>query len=158
MKALLETEGFFQQKFSESMSTQDASWWKRQILELYRKKNVARDEQVKLMDQRLLNYLSLMSYLYANNSLQNRQMDATKKFLMIYQMVDPDNSEVYFMKAEFEAFQNQNAKALKSIQKAINHGFKDVYRMKNNAYFETLKASPKFTKMLKEIENDKIGQ
>ncbi|MBN2615348.1 MAG: hypothetical protein JXR71_06600 [Bacteroidales bacterium] len=155
MTALLQTETFDQQKFDQSLSSEGSGWWRHQIQELYRKKSVARDEQVKLMDQRLLNYLSLMSYLYAGSSLQNRQMEETEKFLMIYQMVDPDNPEVYLMKAEFEALQNQNNKALTSLQKAVDHGFKDTYRIENNNYFKNLKALPEFTKILGKIKKVK---
>lgn len=151
--ALMQTEANKQQKFSKSLSSEGSGWWRHQIQELYRKKSVARDEQVKLMDQRLLNYLSLTSYLYAESSLRNRQMEETEKFLMIYKMVDPDNLEVYFMNAEFEALQNQNDKALKSLQEAVDHGFSDAYRIENNNYFKSLKTSAPFNRILNEVKS-----
>ncbi|MBN2637901.1 MAG: hypothetical protein JXR65_02290 [Bacteroidales bacterium] len=153
--ALVETEIFYQQKFDRSMNTENSGWWKEQIEEIYRKKNVTRDNRVKLMYQRLLNYLSLTSYLYANNSLKNGQMEATSKFLMIYQMVDPDNPEVYFMKAEYYAVQNHDDKAIQSLQDAVDHGFNDMSRIKNNKYFLNLKSSSQFAKILEKTKSMK---
>ncbi len=150
--ALNATEGEFQQQYAESMSSRDAAWWKHEILNIYKKKKASKYEDEKLMNQRLLNYLSLMSYLYANGSLKNGQMDETKKFLMMYQMVDPNNSEVYFIKAEYYALINQNAKVFESLQDALKHGFKDAYRIKNNSYFQKLRSSEKFNQILGEIK------
>jgi len=151
--ALNTTEGKFQQKYAASLNSRDAAWWKHEIQGIYQKKKAANSEDEKLMNQRLLNYLSLMSYIYADGSIKNGQMDATKKFLMIYQMVDPDNSEVYLMKAEYYAITNQDAKVVPSLQEALNHGFNDAYRIRYNKYFQKLKSSPKFDQILEEIKN-----
>ncbi|MBE0649578.1 MAG: hypothetical protein IH595_01940 [Bacteroidales bacterium] len=147
------TEAEYQQKYTESLSSQDAAWWKHEIEGIYQKKKAAKSEAGKLMNQRLLNYLSLMSYLYADGSIKNEQMDATKKFLMIYEMVDPGNSEVYLMKAEYYAITNQDAKVFPSLQDALDHGFNDAYRIRENAYFQKLKSSPDFQKILDELKD-----
>jgi hypothetical protein len=82
-------------------------------------------------------------------------MDATKKFLMIYQMVDPGNSEVYLMKAEYYAITGRDAKVVPSLQEALNHGFTDAYRIRYNKYFQKLKSDPGFEKILKELNHSK---
>lgn len=149
--ALMKTEAEYQQKFNEAMNSRDAAWWKNEILDIYKKKKASRFEDEKLMNQRLLNYLSLTSYLYANGSINNGQLDAAKKFLMMYQMVDPENNMVYFLKAEYFALKNQNDKALSSLQDAVDHGFNDSYRIRANKYFQGLKGSPKLARILEEM-------
>ena len=149
---LNKTESEFQQQFAESMNSKDAGWWKQEINMIYKKKKAARYEDEKLMNQRLLNYLSLMSYMYANGSLKNKQPDQTKKFLMMYQMVDPENSEVYFIKAEYYGLIRKDADALQSLQDALDHGFHDAFRIKNNFYFHALKSSEQFGHILNEIK------
>lgn len=150
--AIIETEAYYQKKFSRSMTTEGAGWWKHQIQEIYRKMNVTRDKRVQLMYQRLLNYLSLSSYLYANRSIQNKQVGATSKFLMIYELVDPDNPEVYFMKAEYFAMQGETNKSLDALRESLDHGFKDEERIKNNTYFKNLKTSAQFVQILEKIK------
>ncbi len=149
---LMKTEAETQQKFNEAMNERDAAWWKHQIQIIYQKKKAARYEDEKLMNQRLLNYLSLTSYLYANGSIDNGQLAAAKKFLMMYQMVDPENNMVYFLKAEYYALKKQNGKALASLQDAVNHGFSDGHRIQINKYFKNLRTSPKFSHILEEIK------
>ncbi len=151
--ALDKTESGLQQKYAESLNSQDAAWWKHEIENLYHKKKAARMEAVRLMNQRLLNYLSLMSYLYADGAIKNGNMDTTKKFLMIYEMVDPGNPEVYLMKAEYYAITGRDAEVIPSLQEALNHGFTDAYRIRENKYFQKFKADPGFEKILKALNH-----
>jgi len=155
---LMKTEAETQQRFNEAMNERDAAWWKHQIQIIYQKKKAARYEDEKLMNQRLLNYLSLTSYLYANGSIDHDQLEAAKKFLMMYQMVDPENDMVYFLKAEYYALKNQKEKALSSLQDAVNHGFKDAHRTETNAYFQKLKIYKKFNQLLKEMQRKSNAQ
>lgn len=156
--ALDKTEAKTQQKFAESMAQRDAAWWKNQILEIYQKKKTARYEDEKLMNQRLLNYLSLMSYLYANSSINNWQLKEAKKFLMIYQMVDPENNMVYFLKAEYYVMTNHKNKALAALQDAVNHGYSDAYRIRANKYLQHLKGSPRLSIILEEIKQNSTAK
>lgn len=150
--ALMKIEAETQQQFNKAMNERNAAWWKHQIQIIYQKKKAAHYEDAKLMNQRLLNYLSLTSYLYANGSIDHGQLDAAKKFLMIYQMVDPENNMVYFLKAEYYALKNQKEKALNSLQNAVNHGFIDAVRTRKNAYFQKLKTYKKFNQLLEEMQ------
>lgn len=156
--ALNKTEAEYQQKFAESMVQRDAAWWKHQILELYQKKKTARFEDEKLMNQRLLNYLSLISYLYANSSINDGQPEQAKKFLIMYQMVDPENNMVYFLKAEYYALKNQNDNALSSLQEAVDHGYNEANGIAGNQYFQNLKGSPKLAHILNEIKQKSIAK
>jgi len=99
LKKALEYEKNAQKPLSQAISTQNTEWWNKTITRLEQNTTSSESPEENLANQRLLNYLSLLSYMYADNSLKNNKLAEAQKYLYIYEKVDPENTEVYYLKA-----------------------------------------------------------
>jgi predicted Zn-dependent protease len=140
-----------QQDLVKAMQSQNSQWWKNKLNKLVTASENENDNETRLMNKRLLNYLSLVSFMYARNTLRSGQVDAAKKFLVIYEKVDPDNSEVYYLKAVRYAKMQENQKAIVELQKAVDKGFEDINRISNDQNFSAIKDEKGFLEVLNSI-------
>ena len=147
-------ESQLQQKYISAMPAQSKSMWKKEINELIRLSEHAGTEAERLMSKRLMNYLSLISYISAKNALKQKQAGAADKFLMIYEMVDPDNPEVYYLKAAYYMMLKKNDPALRQLQKAADKGFKEPERLRNSETFKVLKNRKEFQEIIDKMEQN----
>lgn len=123
-----------QQQLASALGSKDIYWWNNEISQLYKGNKSARSNEEKRMNQRLLNYLSLMSYLYANANLNHGNPQGANKFLSIYEQVDPTNPEVYFLKAQQKLMLKAPEKeAIELLEKSVKLGFDDPGRIKDLA-------------------------
>ena len=152
---LKKEEQRWQQIYARAFESKDAGWWKNTLDHLSGMQKRAKTPAEKQMTRRLFNYLSLMSYLYADGSLNNNQTAAAGKYLMVYKKSDPTNPEVYFLKALYYAMEGETNAILPALQKAADNGFKDVKRLEDNAYFSGFRQTPIFRKILLRVKENK---
>ncbi len=146
---LLQNEQKSQQTLASALGAKDVTWWKKEIAQLYNNKKPAKNSETKLMNVRLLNYLSLMSYLYADANLRQGNPQGAAKFLMIYKKVDPTNPEVYFLRAKQRAMLGASSKEiLNLLNKSVQLGFNAPMRIKHFAKAAALPDSSDFQKIL----------
>jgi len=131
----LQMEPSLQAELASNITAKDSKWWSNKIDEIIQSSRMAKSKEEKLMHLRLLNYMSLISFMYADNALKNNKLDESQKYLSIYEKVDPNNSEVYYLQAVFYAKQNKNDLALVSLEKAVSKGFDDFERIRNDNNF-----------------------
>jgi len=146
---LLQNEQKSQQTLVSALGAKDVTWWEKEISRLYNNKKTANNTETKLMNIRLLNYLSLMSYLYADANLRQGNPQGATKFLMIYKKVDPTNPEVYFLQAQQKAMLGTPAtKILKLLNKSVQLGFDAPMRIKDFAKAAALPDSSDLQKII----------
>ncbi len=155
---LKKDELHWQQIYSEALKSRDATWWKTALAQLNQRKTTAAQPLQKQMEERLNNYLSLMAYLYASGSLNNRQPEMAAKYLMIYQTVDPGNPEVWFLKAEQAAMTGKKSQVLPLLQKAAEKGFHDTKRLLGNPYFSGFHHQKAFQQILLQVKNNPVKE
>ncbi len=137
-----------QKELLRAMEVKDSTWWKKELQKIKHNTVAQKNGELRLINHRLLSYLSLISYLYAKQALAQNNVPETAKFLMIYRGSDPDNPEVYFMLAEYYALQGNVAKVLPMLNKAVEKGFKEPGRIKTSRYFRTFHDNPSFNKII----------
>ena len=135
-----------QQRYASAMPAESLKWWINEINGLYEKPG-------DLVNQRLLNYLSLVSFMYASDALRQNQLKESEKYLTIYKKVDPENPEVYYLKAVLSARSDQPKQLFIELQKAADHGFNEYERMKNSPDFKIYQENPDFRRILSEVKN-----
>lgn len=123
-----------QQKYNAAMRSKTSEWWNSEIEKL-KHNSASADEIIAKTNLRLINYLSLMSYLYADNSLKQKNIQLFEFYLDIYEKVDDDNPEVYFMKAKLSSYKNNKAGIKENLKHAIELNFKDDKRLLNSMEF-----------------------
>lgn len=122
IRELAEKEVSLRGQFIGSIENRDIDWWKTEI-ENFEKSIASRDEYVSLTSQRLMAYLSMVSFTLINSDIMgNRQENALKK-LQIYKMVDPDNVDVYLMYARYYLMTGDKQKMVDSYREAVAKGF-----------------------------------
>ncbi len=137
-----------QQMLARAMDEKPWSWWKKEILILTSDANKRASSQEALMHDRLVNYLSMISFIYTNRALKNNQTDAAEKYLKIYETVDPDNPDVFFFKAVRFAMLKQDKQAIDALNTAMDKGFTEISRIKENSAFNHLRNMTAFKKMI----------
>jgi len=149
---LLHEESKSQQNLSNALQVQDENWWQQKIAQIYKHEKSANSNDIRLMNRRLLNYLSLMAYLYVDGNLKQGNANSAGKYLMIYEKVDPTNPEVYFLKAQQRAMLGGSAHAIYHyLEKAVKMGFQDTKRFNNLPYFASLRQSLRFQNLAKQV-------
>jgi len=145
------SETVLRDKFSHAFETKNIDWWKNEVKQLSAEKNNLLLER----NKRVLNLCSLMAYMYAGKTMNASQMDVTKKLLQIYELVDPDNSETYYMNARWFMLNKQSNEALSYLEKALFYKFNDIDRLINDPAFESLKQNVQFLDVIDKMKKIK---
>lgn len=128
-------------QFINSVETRDFEWWKNEI-ENFNKSIASNDEQVSLTSQRLMAYLSMMSFSLASNEISNNNAESAYKRIQIYELVDPDNTDVYLLYARYYLMINDREKMVESYKMAVEKGFTDNAQYASDPSWKMLFAQP----------------
>ena len=145
------TELVLKDKFSKAFETKDLDWWNREVGLLNKEKN----KNLLKLNKRVLNHCSIMAYMIGNRALSTGELQWAQKFLQIYVLVDPVNSEAYYLNAQLCMMYNKSDEALAYLEKAVQNKFTDVNRLSTDRVFDPLKQDTKFQKILDEIGKGK---
>ena len=94
------------------------------------------------MYQRLLAYLSLAFYSFSNHLINSQQNNEARRFVELYKLADPSNSEAWYFSAILHAREGQAQAAQSDLLKATGYGFRDRNRLKQQPEFKNLPAPP----------------
>lgn len=145
-KKIIETEKMQKQFYTESVIKNNLNWWETEFKKLEQKIQKSSGDE-KFMNIRLKNFLSLVAFSYSNSALNNRLIQEADKFLSIYKLVDPTNSEHAYLRAKYFMLTNNTAEAEKSLYEAAALGFSDSERLKNETVFIMLQNTEIFKKI-----------
>lgn len=120
-------------EYQTNYTTKDTSYWSAEIAKLNQK---SKTDKTGIYD-RLLGYLSLASYSYANQAFSQNNVGELEKILFIYQKSDPTNPEQAFMRAKLFILKKDLAQAKACLQEAVQLGI-DKNRINNDAVLKTV--------------------
>ncbi|NTW31567.1 MAG: hypothetical protein HGB12_02905 [Bacteroidetes bacterium] len=143
-----------QSYYLKAIFTQPISWWVMQTSMINMKIKSTTDNEEKLMYKRILNYLSLATYMNVNSALKAENLEQAEKFNFIYSLVDPKNPEHFYVSAILMMKKGNQEKALEFLESAAKYGFADVKRLESDSVMSTLKQKEKYTEILKLIKNN----
>jgi len=93
------------------------------------------------MNQRLLAYLSLAFYSLSNHLISSNNNTEARRFVELYKMADPANSEAWYFSAILSARDGQVQAAENDLLKAAECGFRDKVRLQQQPEFQKLNLS-----------------
>lgn len=128
-------------QFIGSFGSRDIEWWQDEVGN-FKRSIASNDELVSLTSQRLMSYLSMVSYSLANNEILSNNAPSALKTLQIYEMVDPDNPDVYLMFARYYLMTNDREQMVASYKKAVKKGFTDNAQYASDPSWKMLFAQP----------------
>ncbi|MEO6882402.1 MAG: PHB depolymerase family esterase [Bacteroidia bacterium] len=141
-------ERAIQQEYMDDLQSKDVSWWKDETKKL----NAPSDKDIYLMNQRLLGFMSLATYMTISDAIQKNAWDAADHFNQIYAAIDPTNAEHAYLSACFDARKKQNDAAYGSLEEAVKLGFSDFNRTEKDSNFVALKYTATFSKIISQMK------
>lgn len=146
------TEENLKQEYLKAFQTQNIGWWSNSISMLNKKINSNSEKNMAQMNKRLLNFLSLASYMQTIASLNKYILPSVEFYSKIFLMLDPKNFEAHYLRAVFLIQKGDNKGAVKSLGLAIKNNFTDIYRMQNDSSFSLINKTPEFEALINEIK------
>jgi predicted esterase len=141
-----------QQRLLRALYVKDSIWWKNELSSLKKGVVKSKNAEERLMYKRLLNYLGLVSYIYAKRAAGDHDYGELAKYLLIYGISNPDNPEVYFMKAEYYATRGYPAKVIPTLKIAVEKGFDEPWRLEKNKSFHPFFDKKEFKLLVKKLK------
>jgi len=135
------TKAEYMQHFQQS----DMHYWSNTISDLQARANAKTAEAA--MYQRLLAYLSLAFYSFSNRLISGDQNIEARRYVELYKMADPTNSEAWYFSAILHARENQTQAAENDLLKAVGYGFRDKDRLTHQPEFQNLPTPINFSRI-----------
>jgi predicted Zn-dependent protease len=148
-KALIEDEKIQQVLFANSFSSRDATWWQNEITNLHVQSSntsVAAESA-----KRLLNYISMLGYIYTDNAIKSGATDAANHYLQIYQLDDPQNPDVFYLNAVLAMSQGRTEQALSLLQQSASLGLTDIHRLQQEQVFASIRQRQEYSQVVNEV-------
>ncbi|MCX6257791.1 MAG: hypothetical protein NTW49_07860 [Bacteroidia bacterium] len=139
-----------QDEFMKSFAARPSAWWNKEVNDLNAQIKSKSDRQRK-MAMRLKNYISLGSFMNASGALNKNDFAATLHYLQLYESVDENNPDLYYLYACYFAKQNKPDEAIQSFEKSVNLGFSDRQKASADPSLQAIQNSDAFGKLLDRI-------
>ena len=133
---LLQTEQNTKSEYMQHFQGGDNQYWTATIRDLQAKSAGHTPEAQ--MYQRLLAYLSLAFYSISNQFITGNDNLQARRFVDLYKMADPTNSEAWYFSAILDAREGQTQQAESDLLKAARFGFADRARLAQQPEFQRL--------------------
>ncbi len=117
-------------------------------------KNIDSEVENESVKKRTLNYLSMVSYLLAMNKISSGDFDTAKELIKIYEIVDPDNPDRYFLKACLEAQARNKQESLSYLDDAAENGFFDYKKLENEELLNVIKDKENYENILNKVKKN----
>ena len=154
LNEIAKQETKLQSYFADAIASQKIDWWKAQVGQINQKIKTTSDNEEKFMYKRLLNYLSLATYMDVSGALKSGQFTDAEKLNIIYTLVDPENPEHAYISATLSMKKGNHEEALLFLEKAAELGFTESDRLEKDTVMMSLKQNEKYSKILDSIKNN----
>ncbi len=139
------------EKYQHDIYTMGPGYWQTEVSRLIEAGKPETGEG--WMHRRILGFISLLAYSYSNRSLGMNDLASAEKYIEIYELVDPQNSEHAYFKAKLRMRQGRQGEAISALQNAVGLGFDDRTRMANDPDFLRMEGDPAFQHLLGQLRD-----
>ncbi len=134
-----------QKEFTSAFGSKPETWWNDEIKKLNNCGVSVKGD----VSKRLLGFISLSCYSYVYRALHYQDWKALKYFTTIYKQVDPENPDFWYALACLQTNTGKPIDAIESLKHAIEFGFSDLSRIKNDPLLRTLHGLSEFDRITK---------
>lgn len=121
---LLQQEEQRNSTYINQLSVQNTQWWTKEI-QLINQKTTSSDSLLAKSYSRTLGYLGVAMYSFVKKEIQNAQSFYVDKFLQIYELLEPENPDMWFFKAVRQKQLGKTDLMQQYYEKASELGFSD---------------------------------
>ncbi|HXH18731.1 MAG TPA: hypothetical protein VNJ07_06570 [Chitinophagales bacterium] len=140
-------ELFQQSQIAQAFSRQDFTWLEKQVASLASASGEYSREQ-KLSARRLLNFISLLGFLYSEKALPV-DLKAAQRYLGIYGKADYDNPDYHYLMACYYARTGDKKNALNSFERSVGFGFTDFEKAQHDESLQIIRGDSAFMSWIK---------
>lgn len=151
----LTKENGLQQEYLQYLGNKNSEWWKGEVQKVNTICEQKKGNEEAHVYKRLLSYLSLASYMNANQALNTKQWDAFRYFVTVYALVDPENSETAYLQAVLDMKDKQGDRTINSLKKAVKLGFNDLNRLEKDTSFVGIQDKKEFIDLCNALKTNK---
>lgn len=151
LQQVLKEENKEKENIVNNFLNKDSVWWTKTISFYKSIKDKKTLSPIDYKDLRLLNYIGLVSYSFCLNALKQNNIALSRKFLKIYQQVEPYNGDMLYFWSVYFAKLKQSSRSLDSLYKAVKLGFSDKTIVQNEPAFFILRDSIRFNDVISKI-------
>ena len=138
-KALI-LESRLQKGYISALNLKDTIWWSNEIRKLNQEIDQVEDPFRLSAYKRVKSFISMAAYSLSNSSLKANDLTRAQKITGIYQMIDPGNPDAYYFRALYYLKTGQYQMAMDLFTKAVNTGFSDFQKARQELPEEIYKS------------------
>ena len=140
MNKSLILERRLQQGYISALNLKDTLWWKNEIRNLDQEIAQTKDPSRLSTYRRVKGFISMAAYSLTNLSLKENDLPRANKIIDTYQIVDPGNPDGYYFRALYSSRTGQSEMAVRLFKKAVDSGFRDFNKAKQELPAEIYEA------------------
>jgi hypothetical protein len=133
----------------EDLSSRSAA--RGRIRDWIRKKDANDDSKERRLARRILASLRVGGYESAREAMHSKNYSVAVANMELVQVVDPTSPNAMYELARALALNNDKRGALSALEEAVQLGFKDAARMKNEPAFSSLTSDARFQKLVSSL-------
>ena len=139
--------------FLRALGAKDTLWWRAEF-QRWESTNASKSPQAfEDMKNRVRGVISLSTYMSLNRAITALHKEQSAYFSSIYRMVDPKNSEAWYLSAVSAAMDGNGEDCFLYLDVAIQKGFKDATRCRIEPAFMSLQNDSRFQEKINQINN-----
>lgn len=151
IQQLIRVEQNLRKKYQQAFTKKPLNWWNQQINHIHEHIHQSKDSARKYSYIRIQQFISMMSYMYSAKALNSENLSKAKRYLNIYQQIDPDNPDYYYLKAKYAVLNQNQDQAINSLNKAFQNGFDQLYKIEEDPTFEKIRNSKRYKNITNKI-------
>ncbi len=132
-------ESMLKPQYYKALFKRDTAWWAHEINSYRRKLQEDTSTYRRYFYKRMLSYLSIMCFSVASNELKQGNLEGADKVLTIYQMIDPQNPDVYLFRSCYWFSKGDRQKGMQYFQRSRKLGFSEMERLDQYPCFKEWK-------------------
>lgn len=111
-------------EYIRALELKDLTWWETEAPKLVNP--TAHSADAKNISYRLKNYISMVSFMLIKNNLDNNALEDALKKIIIYELIDAENPDVYLMYARYYYKQKHTQEMISYFKKAQELGLENA--------------------------------
>jgi dienelactone hydrolase len=126
---------------------------RRAITDLQKRADEKTDSSGRRVARRVINGFYIYLFELSNALTQTKKYDDAATNLELASLIRPDNAGIHYRLACLYALKGQKKKALESLKKSVEKGFKDAAELTNNRELDALREEAEFKKLVEDLQN-----
>lgn len=155
IKTLLDNEKSLKQTYSQQFSNKNEKFWQQEINKLNSLSQNKSNAEEGLMFARVKAYIALMAHVYFDRSLQENDLESADFYANLKIEAEPEKAIGCFLLAEVYAIKKNSDFAKKYMDKAIQKGFYDTQKFREQEAFAIFTNS-EYIRFVGEIEKNAL--